>query len=104
MSDDAATQLRDRVTAVRTAVEARDVDGADRALDALRQSVDRLRRDDGLSDTRAADILAAASAVDDQLVTVTTTTTTTTTTTVPPPPPLPATEPEKGHKGGKGKD
>ena len=105
MSDKAATQLRARVTAVRTAVEARDVDGAGRALDALRQAVDRLRGENALSDGRAADILAAASAVNDQLVTVTTTTTTTT--TVPPPPPTPATKPGKGHKpeedkGGKG--
>jgi hypothetical protein len=109
MTGDASTQLRERVTAVRTAVETRDADGAASALDALRQAVDHLRRDDALSDERAADILAAASAVDDQLVTITTTTTTTTTTTVP----TPQTEPERGPgpkddpagkegKGGKG--
>jgi cell division protein FtsN len=103
MNGEAAKQLRDRVTAVRTALEARDVDGAGRALDALRQTVAQLRRDDGLSDSRAADILAAANGVDDQLVTITTTTTTTTT-TVPPPPTKPGKAPKPEGPGGKGKD
>jgi hypothetical protein len=84
MSGDAAAELRGRVTAVRSAVDTRDADAAERALDDLRAAVTRLRRSDGLSDARAADILAAAGAVENQLVTITTTTTTTTTTTIPP--------------------
>lgn len=97
MSSDAATELQGRFVAVRSAVEARDVDGAARALDQLRLAVGRLRRSDGLSDARAADILGAAGAVQDQLVTITTTTTTTTTTTSPPAAvPAPDTKPGKG--------
>jgi cell division septation protein DedD len=83
MSDGAAVALHARFTAVRAAVDTRDADGAARALDDLRQEVARLRRDDDLSDTRAADILGAANDVEDQLTTITTTTTTTTTTTAP---------------------
>jgi hypothetical protein len=56
-----------------------------------------------LSDSRAADILAAANGVVDQLVTITTTTTTTTT-TVPPPPTKPGKAPKPEGQGGKGKD
>jgi cell division septation protein DedD len=104
MSRAAATELQDRVAAVRTAVDARDADQAARALDDLRAAVERLRAADGISDTRAADILAAAHAVDGQLVSITTTTTTTTTTTAAPPAP-PPTEPDhvKGKGPGKGK-
>ena len=110
MNGDAAKELQTRVTAVRTAVVARDADGAERALADLRQAVTRLRRDDALSDERAAELLAAAGDVDDQLVTITTTTTTTTTTTAPPPAPAPVDDKGKGPKGGddqgkgKGKD
>jgi hypothetical protein len=120
MNGDAARQLDVRLTAVRAAVETRDVDRAEVALDDLRRAVHRLRHDAALSDERAADILDAAGAVGDQLVTITTTTTTsTTTTTAPVPPPVddhrgpgqkhqPGKEPgkekaEKGKSGGKGR-
>jgi hypothetical protein len=105
MTGDAAAVLRDRMTAVRTAVESRDAAGAQRALDDLRQAVDRLRRQDALTGTRAADILAAATSVNDQLVTITTTTTTTTTTTSPPAPPLAGDHGKgKGNGDGNGND
>jgi hypothetical protein len=102
MSEAAAHRLRTRFTAVRAAVEAHDADAAERALDALRQTVDRLRRRDDVSDSRVADILAAAAVVEDQLVTITTTTTTTTTTAAPPrvtASPAPAAVPDTGEQG-----
>jgi hypothetical protein len=95
MSDGAAAELHARVDAVRAAVTARDAAGAARALDDLRASVDRLRKDDDLSPGRANEILAAATQVRSELVAITTTTTTTTTTTVPPPP-------AKGHGNDQG--
>lgn len=104
MDDGAAVELRAGVTAVRTAVVARDADGAERAVDDLRQTVHRLRRDEALSDERAADILAAASDVDDQLVTITTTTTTTTTTATTTTTTVPTAPPTVDDNGNKGKD
>jgi hypothetical protein len=97
LSDDAAARLHAEVTAVRSAVDARDADGARRALDTLRASVAQLRTAGKVTDERAAEILAAAGAVETRLVAITTTTTTTT--TVPPPP----TGKGKGDNGnGKG--
>ena len=106
MNGDAAKELDARVTAVRTAVVARDTSGAEVALDDLRAAVGRLRRDDALSDERAAEILGAASDVGEQLVTITTTTTTTTTTVPPPPPSVDdnGDGKEHGNGNGKGKD
>ena len=97
VSDDAAADLQAHVAAVRSAVGARDVPGAERALDTLRASVARLRRSGDLASGRAAEILAAAHGVEARLVSITTTTTTTTTT-------VPATlPPPAGDDHGKGK-
>ena len=104
MSSGAATELHTRVTAVRTAADARDPGAAANALDELRTAVDRLHRADELTDARAADILAAAQAVEDQLVTITTTTTTTTAPPVTAPAPAPPTSDDKGDGKGKGKN
>ena len=101
MSSGAATELHTRVTAVRTAADARDAGAAANALDELRTAVDRLHRADELTDARAAEILAAAKAVEDQLVTITTTTTTAPPATTPAP--APPTADDKGNGKGKGK-
>ena len=101
VSDRAATQLHAQVTAVRTAVGARDADGAARALEELRASVARLRRRGDVSADRATAILAAAAGVERQLVSITTTTTTTT--TAPPAPPGKGDDHGNG-KGNGGKD
>jgi hypothetical protein len=99
MSDHAAARVHDEVAAVRFAVQARDADGASRALATLRTSVERLRRSGDLTSEKADEILAAATGVQAQLVAITTTTTTTTTTL----PPAPPTNPGKGPKPDKGK-
>jgi hypothetical protein len=98
MSNDAAARVHREVTAVRSAVVARDADGAARALASLRTSVEHLRRSGDLTSDKAREILAAASGVQAQLVAITTTTTTTTTL-----PPAPPTKPGKGPKPGEGK-
>jgi len=101
VSDAAASELQAQVTAVRTAVGARDADGAARALETLRQSVARLRTAGGVSGERAREILSAAAAVEGELVSITTTTSTTTTTTTT----VPATVPDDrgGDHGNSGK-
>jgi hypothetical protein len=101
MSDDATKTLDSQVSAVRYAVQARDADGAARALQTLRSSVERLRRSGDITDSRASKILAAAGAVETELVSITTTTTTTTT-TLPPATRKPGKGNDKKDEGGNG--
>ena len=97
---DASRRLELQVAAVRNAAAARDRAGAERALAALRRSVEDLRHE--ISTERRSKVLDAAATVEARLQSIPTTTTTTTT----PPPPRPKDDKggEKEKKGGKAKN